>query len=573
VRVNAERLQVNPAGERVDAFATGHFADDDGWALHNASRVRQFFGKVGLRDDTSDLDMSVTLADNTLNGAQTLPTSFLDRPREPYTYPDVNTNRLAFVVAKGSRLLRDSQLLDANVYYRRYRSTNFSSNVNDHFGEPDAGTGLVSTNPATNDRATIDADSFGAALQWTSRERIGGHAHQLAFGAAANHGRTVFAQSTQPAAFTGDRGTLGIEPFVQTTDVDLGNTDGGVYGSDTINLGESWTLTLAARYNVARVVIDDRTGEDAALNGTHTFSRVNPAIGVNFNPAESMTAYASYNEGMRAPTPIELTCADPDAPCKLPNQFLADPPLAKIVSSTLEAGARGQRRAATWSAGVYRTELRDDLAFIASGTGATNAGYFRNVGRTRRQGIELAATVRGDPVTMAVRYNAIDARFRSTFRAASPSNSEADADGAIIVRSGDRIPGIPVHSATMRLDWQVAPNAAFGASLVAVSSQYARGDENNRDRSGRIPGYFVVHLDAEYRLTQQVTLFAQVDNVFDRQYANFGLLGSNAFTGPNRTFGAAAGVAPLPEQFRALGAPRGIWAGVRMTFDAPRSRS
>jgi outer membrane receptor protein involved in Fe transport len=326
-------------------------------------------------------------------------------------------------------------------------------------------------------------------------------------------------------------------------------------------------LTLAARYNVARVVIEDKSGVDDALNGSHAFSRLNPALGINFNPSDTLTAYASYNEGMRAPTPIELTCADPNAPCKLPNQFLADPPLAKVVAATIEAGARGRWRTVQWSAAAYRTELRDDLAFIASGTGATNAGYFRNVGPTRRQGIELAATVRAAPLTVALRYNAIDARFRSTFDAPSAANSEANADGVITVRSGNRIPGIPVHSAKLRIDWDAAPGLAIGTSLVAASSQYVRGDENNADRNGRLPGYMVAYLDAEYRLSPRVTLFAQVDNLFDRRYANFGVLGENVFTGPDRSFGPAAGVAGALEQFRALGAPRGIFVGVRATFD------
>jgi outer membrane receptor protein involved in Fe transport len=569
----ALEFEYGHAGERFDAFATGNLSDEDGWALHNASRVRQFFGKVGFQDATSDLDVSVTLADNVLNGAQTLPLSFLDRPREPYTYPDTNENRLALLVAKGSRLLRDGQLLDANVCLRRYRNANFSSNVNGDFEATDAGADAGAATPAANDRSVTDATSYGAALQWTARETLGGFAHQFAIGASGNSGRTNFAQSTQPATFTADRGTIGAGPFVPATSVDLRNSDGGVYASDTVKLGTAWTLTLAARYNVARVEIEDRSGEDPALNGTHTFSRLNPAIGVNFNPIDTLTAYASYNEGMRAPTPIELTCADPEAPCKLPNQFLADPPLAKIVSSTFEIGARGRWRAGNWSAALYRTELTNDLAFIASGAGATNAGYFRNVGTTRRQGIELAATLRADPVTIALRYNAIDARFRSTFEAESPANSEADANGAIIVRPGNRIPGIPVHSAKMRIDWDAAPGLAVGASLVAASSQYARGDENNADRAGRVPGFLVVSLDAEYRVASRVTVFAQVDNLFDRRYANFGLLGENVFTGPDRTFGPAAGVAPASEQFRAPGSPRGAWVGVRVRFDAPQKHS
>ena len=554
------------ASGRFDAFATGHIAEDDGASQHGASRIRQFFGKLGFQDERLDLDVSATLADNTLNGAQTLPVSFLDRPRDPYTYPDLNENRVAFVIVKGSRLLGDGQLVDANVFMRRFHNANLSSNVDDEFGAVDPETGILHTTTATNDRATTDATSFGAALQWTLRETFLGRPHQIAIGATVRHGLTRFAQFTQPAAFTNDRGTTGTGAFRSTTDVDLRNGDFGIHASDVVRIAPDWTLTVAARYDTSRVTIDDRTGESPALKGAHRFARVNPALGITFNPDDALTAYASYSESMRAPTPIELTCADPEDPCKLPNQFLADPTLAKVVSSTIESGARGTWRSVRWSAALYRSELRDDLAFIASGAGATNAGYFRNVGRTRRQGIELAATVRVEPVTLALRYNVIDARFRSTFEAESAANSEADPRGAIVVHPGDRIPGIPMHAAKLRVDWDATPRLTLGASIAAASGQYARGDENNRDRSGRVPGYAVTHVEAEYRLSPRVALFAQVDNLLDRHYANFGLLGSNAFTGPDRTFGPAAGVAAAPEQFRALGAPRGVFAGVRGTW-------
>jgi iron complex outermembrane recepter protein len=289
---------------------------------------------------------------------------------------------------------------------------------------------------------------------------------------------------------------------------------------------------------------------------------------LNFNPTGRLTTYASYNEGMRAPTPIELTCADPAAPCKLPNEFLSDPPLGKVVAKTIELGARGKLgEATTWSAAIYRTNLDNDIQFVSSG-GGTNAGFFQNVGETRRQGVELAATTRFGPVLLDVRYNHIDATFRSMFSAFSPENSSADANGAITVNPGNRIPGIPADSFKIRLDYEHGP-FEIGAGLIGASSQYAHGDENNADRNGRVPGYFVMRLDAQYVVTPRLTLFVQIDNLFDRRYANFGLLGSNVFTGPDRSFGPAAGISAVNEQFRALGSPRSILAGVRFTLDAP----
>jgi outer membrane receptor protein involved in Fe transport len=275
---------------------------------------------------------------------------------------------------------------------------------------------------------------------------------------------------------------------------------------------------------------------------------------------------------MRAPTPIELTCADPEAPCRLPNEFLSDPPLAKVVSKTIELGARGRiGQATTWSAAVYRTDLDDDIEFTSSG-GAVNAGFFRNVGKTRRQGIELAATTRYGPVSFDLRYNHIEATFRSPFAALAPNNSSADENGTIDVMPGNRIPGIPADSFKMRAEYEHGP-LQIGAGLIAASSQYAHGDENNSDVNGKVPGYAVVNLDARYEVTRQMAIFAQVSNLFDKQYYNFAVLGENFFTGPGRSFGPASGTEPVPEQFRAIGAPRGFWIGFRYSFETPKPRS
>ena len=549
--------------DRVDYYATGHFEDDAGWAQHNPSRIKQFFGKIGYQDDITDFDVSTTLADNTLQGAQTLPLSMLGNPKQAYTYPDINENRLAFVTAKGSRFLSDALLLGGNAYYRRYRTSNFSSNVNDDYGEVDPTTGMPQTNEATNDLTRIDQSTYGIGLQLTANGKIHAFAHQLAVGASGDFGRTRFTQESQTANFTADRGAFATGPFATQTDVDLRNDYYGVFAADTLALHEQWTLTFGGRYNYARVSIADRTGEDPGLNGTHSFSRFNPAIGVNYNPSAEITAYAGYNEGMRAPTPIELTCADPDAPCKLPNQFLTDPSLKAVVAKTAEAGARGKHGATTWSAAFYRTELYDDIAFIASGSGATNAGYFQNVGRTRRQGVELNAATRIDDWSLELRYNHIDATYRSTFVASSPNNSSADANGAITVQPGDRIPGIPPDSLKLRVAYEPSDRTAIGANVVYASPQYAIGDDDNADVNGRLPSYTVVNLDARYALTSDLQLFAQVSNVFDRRYQTVALLGANAFTGPGGSFGPASGVAPIPEQFRAPAAPRAIWVGLR----------
>ena len=540
-----------------DWFATAHDSRDRGWAEHNASHVRQLFAKVGWQNDSTDLDLSLQLADNRLEGTQTLPQSFTD-VREAYTWPDANTNRVAALALKGSVALSEAWLLSGNAYVRRFRNRNLASNVNNAFTAGD----VVQ---ATNDASRIDQLGRGAGLQLTRSGPLGGVNQRLLVGASVDDGRARFTRESQDATFTPDRGTQALGAFTPDTDSDATTRHTGLFASDSVDLDERWTLTLAGRFNRADVTIVDRSGAAPQLNGAHRFERFNPALGVNFNPTPKLTAYANYGEGMRAPTAIELTCADPNLPCKLPNNFLADPPLKKVVSQTLELGARGNAEdGVAWSAAVFRTDLHDDLQFISANGVAVNAGYFQNVGTTRRQGLELDLRGRFKAITAALHYSFIDATFRTGFIGNSPANSSADATGAITVQRGNRIPGIPRHALKLRLDADATSAWRIGASLLVASSVHARGDENNLDANGRVPGYAVVNLDTAWQLTRRVSLFARIDNALDRRYASFGVTGMNVFTGPARSFDVPNARA---EQFRGYGAPRGVTAGVQYAFE------
>jgi len=553
----------DPAGT-WDWFGTVNDSRDHGWAQHNASHVRQAFAKLGWQNDTTDIDLSLQFADNRLEGTQTLPQSFTD-PREAYTWPDLNTNRVAALALKASVELNDVWLISGNAYVRRFRNRSLASNVNDAFVAGD----VVQ---ATNDASSIDQFGRGAGIQLTRSGPLGGLfggllgglSQRLLVGASVDDGRARFTRTSQDATFTPDRGTQALGPFMPDTDSDSTTRHTGVFASDSIDIAERWTLTLAGRFNRADVTITDRSGAAPQLNGAHRFERFNPALGISFNPSATFTAYANYGEGMRAPTAIELTCADPNDPCKLPNNFLADPPLKKVVSQTLEAGARGSGEGGlAWSAAVFRTDLHDDLQFINANGVAVNAGYFQNVGTTRRQGLELDLRGRFKTITAALHYSFVDATYRTGFTTNSPANSSADANGAISVQRGNRIPSVARHSLKLRLDADATSDWRIGASLLVASSVGARGDENNLDANGRVPGYAVVNLDTHWQLTRRFSVFARIDNALDRRYANFGVTGLNVFTGPARSFDATN---PRAEQFRGHGAPRGAWVGVQSTF-------
>ncbi|MGH8742708.1 MAG: TonB-dependent receptor, partial [Burkholderiales bacterium] len=359
----AAEFEVGGHGENVDYFVTANVFREEGFREHSNSDVNQFFSKFGWQDEKSDLDLSLTAAKNKLFGTQPLPISLLDNPAQAFTYPDFNDNRLIFLNLKGSHFLSDTVLLASNVYYRESKTLSFNSNVSDDFDNTmPVGPGNM---PASNVFSDNDQIGYGGAVQLTLLGDLINRKNQFTAGASIDHGSSEFSQMSQEANLTADRRTVGTSPFTTFTDVMGSNTYYGLYATDTFSLTKKLHFTASGRYNIAQINLEDQLG--TALNGNNQFTRFNPAAGVAYNPVKTLTLYGGYNEGTRAPTPVELTCADPGAPCQLPNSFLSDPPLKQVVSKTWEAGMRGQWQRLSWNAALFRTKSQDDIQFLSSG--------------------------------------------------------------------------------------------------------------------------------------------------------------------------------------------------------------
>jgi outer membrane receptor protein involved in Fe transport len=421
----------------------------------------------------------------------------------------------------------------------------------DSAGAPLNGT-LVRTAGGEERTTRTHSDDWGTTVQLSHKGRIFGQGNRVTGGIAYDGHTTRFSQREADADLVPSGTAVGTEltgPFETRVDVRTHQHNVGVYLTDTVDLTERLAVTLAGRYQHVRIDIRDRSGENPALDGDHRFSRFNPSAGVAFQAWPSVTLFGSYSEGFRAPTAAELTCADPSAPCNLPNAFVADPPLKPVVARTYEVGARGTLpvgRVLAWNLGLYRTDLDDDILFTVVATGG--AGFFRNVSRTRRQGVETGLSGEWKRLRYFASYTYTEATYETTVTLASVTEAEG-----VRVRPGDRVPGIPRHSAKLGGEVAVQTNVWVGTDVIATSGSVVRGDEGNR-RAG-LDGYAILNFHARYEPTKHVEMWARVDNVTDAEYETAGALNFNAFADPIAV-----------ERFVAPGAPIGGFAGVRVRF-------
>lgn len=438
--------------------------------------------------------------------------------------------------------------------------------------------GVELSDEAINNISQRDQVSYGFDVQWTGLSEVSGMDNSLVIGLGYFDGDADFQSETELSELdpvTRSTEGLGTGVFLEDAEVDVNATveTSSIYLANTLQINDNLAMTLAGRFNRTEVVLRDQSGERPELNGDHRFSRFNPSLGVNYSTGSGQFIYANYSESSRAPTPIELACNegvfevarafaeergddpdDIDFECRLPNAFLADPPLKQVVAKSVEAGIRGGDQALRYSAGFFHTRNEDDILFQSTGRAT---GLFANVDETQRQGVELSLSGQVERLQWAANYSWIDATFASDLKVLSPNHDFADDEGEITVRDGDRIPGIADHQ--IKLWGQYQFTDAFNASLEVVynSSQVMRGDESNQ--LPEVDGFTVVNMNAQFYVNQQVRLFARVDNLFDTEYENFGLIGEDPTEVIDDLDNNSA-------RFLGAGAPRAAWLGVQVNF-------
>ena len=270
---------------------------------------------------------------------------------------------------------------------------------------------------------------------------------------------------------------------------------------------------------------------------------------------------------MRAPTAVELTCADPTAPCPLPNAFLSDPPLQAVIAKTVELGGRGMLSANTsWSAALYRANLDNDIQFVsASAAGAV--GYFTNIPQTRRQGFELGLQQRFGPVNLQAAYGFVDATYQSSFLIQSPNNSTANAAGDIQVQSGDQIPGDPAQQlqAARRLAGQRQALYRRHAGICQQPIRTRRQQQPRPERTG--PRLYHLQFGRPLPDHRPATGLRAHQQPFQPEVQHRWRAGRELLHADRTS--ATTWRPRRPRSFNSPGAPFGIWVGIRYDFGKP----
>src|SRR5579883_1257068 len=624
-------------------FFSGMGFHESGWRYDSPSDVRQGFARLGWRTTTTDLALTLSYAYNTLLGSGQQDYRLLQQNyASAYSVADSTANRSPSFNFIARHAFSDALTFSGNAWYRNIRTETINPNFNNdvagndiyqptadqqavlsaagYSGFPVSGANISNTpfpkwpciaeaiTPGGDPDSACDGvniygkevqNDFGLSGQFSlnSNTRVG---HNLfAIGALFDSGAIDYTQSTA-FAYVNPNYSLTSVPAWQNSPVDLHGVtpNWSIFLTDTLTLPHNINLTVSGRYNRATVDNTDRLNPVAgpgSLTGDYTFQRFDPAIGLTWSPTPSVNLYGRFAQGSRAPTSIELGCADPAAPCSLPNSLSSDPPLAQVVTNTWEAGARGKLRSPVvrnlrWNLDAFRAENHNDILFIAAPI--TGTGYFQNFAKTRREGLDASLDGSFNRFTWGVNWTLLSATYQSVETLNGSANNTSDValagypglSGVITVHPGNLIPHIPKHTGKAYVNFQPVARLGFDLNEVVASSSYARGNENNAYQPdglyylgpGTSPGYAVTDLRLYYDLAKHFQLALQVDNIFDRKYYTVAQLASTSLTAqgavqstpfPAYDSGPYVGSAPAQSvTFFSPGAPRRAWVQLDIKF-------
>ncbi len=276
----------------------------------------------------------------------------------------------------------------------------------------------------------------------------------------------------------------------------------GAYAQGEWRFAERWIALAGLRANRVTFRSEDRfvVPGNADDSGRASFSATTPVAGLLYRLAPAASLYAGLGRGFETPTFAELAYRSAG-----PGLNFA---LAAARSRHAELGVKavlaGRLRL---NAALFEVGTSNEIVVDTSSGGRTT---FKNAGRTRRTGLELAAEAAlpaGFEALLA--WTRMEAKFRDGFASGVPP---------VAIAAGNTLPGVPRSTLHGELAWRHPPSGF----RVALETQHrARVWVNDRNTEAA-DAFTLYNLAAGF--TQQsgawrFSGFLRLDNLTDRRYA------------------------------------------------------
>ncbi|HEB4875333.1 TPA: TonB-dependent receptor [Kluyvera ascorbata F0526] len=290
-------------------------------------------------------------------------------------------------------------------------------------------------------------------------------------------------------------------------------------------LTEKLTLDAGVRYSSVWFDSNDHyvTTGNGDSSGDTSYHEWLPAGSLKYAITDAWNVYASVGRGFETPTISELSYRSGTA-----NGLNLD--LKPATNETYEIGSKTRIGNGLLSAALFQTNTTNE---IVTDSNTDSRASYKNAGKTRRQGAELA----------------IDQQFAENWRAKAAwtwlnatYRTDVCGDGSC---NGNRIPGIARNMGFASLGYEPESGWYAGADVHYMGDIMA-----NDANTARAPSWTVVGLNTGYKFNLSnwtLDVFGRVDNLFDREYVGSVIVnesnGRYYEPAPGRNYGVGVNVA------------------------------
>ena len=264
------------------------------------------------------------------------------------------------------------------------------------------------------------------------------------------------------------------------------------YAQNTTYLGD-WSVTPGFRVEDVRTRDRDELSSDRASD---SYTEFLPSFGVAWNGLPGTTVFAGVHKGI--------------SPSRADREFDAPGARAEPEESTLyELGMRSSYfNGVVMSATLFHNDIENTIV--------DNGATFDNSGESEQQGIELAGRINFGDIYGWTNNIYFSGAYTNLWTAEyEKANAPAN--------DGNRMQYAPEHLLNLDLGYEHVSGIDARIGVQYVSKQFV-DDENTRVETGNgiegtIPGYTIWNATVNYYIPNtSVTLFASVENLFDKEY-------------------------------------------------------
>ncbi|MCK9336761.1 MAG: TonB-dependent receptor [Arcobacteraceae bacterium] len=321
--------------------------------------------------------------------------------------------------------------------------------------------------------------------------------------------KTTYKTSTSPFAPTYYEGDIRSQ---DKTDENVY----AIYGEYKHQLNDKLSATLNLRYDTLKL---DYTNLLTNLNLKKDFNLYSYRVGSNYDLNDNQSLFINYSTGFRAPTINQMFAGDVSAW----GNTESNPNLKEEQSRNYEIGTRGYINTLFYEASIFRLDRKNFIMKTSGNYGGSTSTFtdmWDNIGGARHEGFELALS---DNITKDLSYNISYTFLKAKYT--DYKNLAIDLDGDVNTTNlsffdvtGNYIPRTPKHTLNILLDYKITPKLTITSEINSKSNYYA--DDLNVIK---IDNVTTLNLLTTYKTKlngYDLTLFARVDNLFDKFYYN-----------------------------------------------------